>query len=148
MKKLRLVAGTAWAILCLVLVLVLFPGLSSFSGSLARLPFMKLNPNYSGGEVANLIACGDDTLEIRKPVFDGLIGERKTGFVQVGWRGRIPEEIQDTIDFNSDSNPDFYVSINTRTAQTDIVPLDRKTGKVLVSTPTSYGWAVRVEVRK
>ena len=148
MNKIKIIAGTAWAILCLLLVLALFPGLLSFAGSFSRLPFMKLNPNYSGGEVVCRKEGKDHIVEIRKPVFDGLTGERKTGFIQVDWRGTLPPEIRDTIDYDADGHPDFCVCINTVTAKTETVSLNMKTGEALVSTATSYGWAVRVKVKK
>jgi hypothetical protein len=52
MKKIKITAGIIWALAGLILILILFPGLTGFSKSLAQLPFMKINPNYSGGEVA------------------------------------------------------------------------------------------------
>ena len=50
---------------------------------------MKINPNYTGGEVAKQLISEDCTLDIRKPVFDGLFKESKNGFVQIDWRGNI-----------------------------------------------------------
>jgi hypothetical protein len=147
MKKFKIIAGIMWAFLCLVLVLVLFPGLNSFSGSFARLPFMKINPNYSGGEVVNHIISANYVTDIRKPVFDGLTGQRKRGFVQIDWRGKIPDVINDTIDYDMDNKADFRIHIFKDGSSTEIEPINKKIGKVLVSTPTSYGWAVRVEVQ-
>jgi hypothetical protein len=148
MKKLKLISGVLWAVLCLVIVLVLFPGLNAISGSFARLPFMKINPNYTGGEIARHIIEADYSIDIRKPVFDGLAGERRKGFVQVDWRGEIPEILSDTIDYDLDDKPDFSISILKSLAKTEIRPISGRVGKVLVSTPASYGWVVRVEVIK
>ncbi len=148
MKKLKIAGGIFWAFLCLILVLVLFPGLNSISGSFARLPFMKLNPNYSGGEVANHIVTTNYTRDIRKPVFDGLTGERQRGFVQVDWRGTLPDKLFDTIDYDLDNKADFRICISKSQSKTEIEPVNDRVGKVLVSTPTSYGWVVRVEVKK
>jgi hypothetical protein len=148
MQKLKLISGVMWAILCLIIVLALFPGLNAISGSIARLPFMKINPNYTGGEVASHIVSTNYSREIRKPVFDGLIGEKRKGFVQVDWRGNIPEILNDTIDYDFDNIPDFRIRISKSGAKTEIEPISSKVGKVLLSTPTSYGWVVRVEVLK
>jgi hypothetical protein len=147
MKKFKTLSGIVWAILCLVLVLVLFPGLNAISGSVARLPFMKINPNYTGGDVTSSIVSANYTKEIRNPVFDGLFGKKRKGFVQIDWRGNIPEILNDTIDYDRDNNPDFRIHISKSDAKTEIEPLNSKAGKVLVSTRTSYGWAVRVEIR-
>jgi len=148
MKKIKIIAGIAWAFICLILILILFPGLNSFSTSASKLPFMKINPNFSGGEVAQQFVTESCTLEIRKPVFDGLLRERTKGFVQIGWRGNLPDIIDDTIDFDSDSDPDFHVLIDTRDQKTKLDPLCPEVLDLNISTPVSYGWAIRVNLKK
>ena len=148
MKKIQITAGIIWAFAGLSLILILFPGLTGFSKSLAQLPFMKINPNYSGGEVAFREIQPSCTLVVRKPVFDGLLKERKHGFVQVDWRGNMPEKINDTIDYDQDSNPDFIITIDSGSSDTEIKPLSKKVQDINVSTTTSYGWAVRVNIEK
>jgi hypothetical protein len=148
MKKIKLIAGIFWAFICLVMVLILFPGLNGFSGSLAKLPFMKINPNYTGGEVARQLDHGLYTICIRKPVFDGLTGERKKGFVQVDWKGTLPDEINDSIDIDNDNMADFLVHINRSGDKTEVNPINPKIGGVIVSTPVSYGWSLRVAMKK
>jgi hypothetical protein len=148
MKKIKIIAGIIWAFLCLILIIILFPGLNSFSTSTAKLPFMKINPNYSGGEVARQLIEASCTLDIRKPVFDGLIKERNRGFVQIDWRGNIPDKIVDTIDYDLDKIPDFCIFIDRNQSKTVLDPINKKVRDVIISTPTSYGWAVRVELIK
>jgi hypothetical protein len=148
MKKIKIIAGTIWALSCMIVILILFPGLNGFSGSAARLPFMKINPNYSGGEIVKHLPSGNYSLDIRKPVFDGLIKEKKRGFVQLDWRGNIPDMILDTIDYDLDSRADFRILIIRSQNKTEIDSFSSRVGGVIISTPTSYGWAVRVEVRK
>jgi hypothetical protein len=148
MRKVKIIAGTIWALLAMILILILFPGLNSFSDSAAKLHFMKLNPNYSGGEVAKQIYCGNYSYDIRKPVFDGLTGQKSTGFIQIDWRGKIPDEISDTIDYDLDQKADFLIRVNRDATRTEIISFNGKVGDILISTPTSYGWAIRVEVRK
>jgi hypothetical protein len=148
MKKIRIIAGIIWAISGMLLILILFPGLNGFSGSAATLPFMKINPNYSGGEVMKQVTAADYCIDIRKPVFDGLLKEKKKGFVQLGWRGNIPDEIIDTIDYDLDNVADFRIRIMRSQDKTEIDPFNSRVGGIIISTPTSYGWAVRVEVRK
>jgi len=148
MKKLKMVAGIIWAFAGLILILILFPGLTGFSESLAQMSFMRINPNYSGGEVAFSEIEPACTLVVRKPVFDGLIKERKHGFVQVDWRGQIPAKINDTIDYDRDDNPDFIITVNSVSSDTEIQSLSRQVKDINVSTPTSYGWAVRVNIEK
>jgi hypothetical protein len=148
MKKLKIIAGITWAILCLILILILFPGLNSFSSSAATLPFMKINPNYSGGVVVKEMITAGCTLDIRKPVFDGLLKERKTGFMQIDWRGTLPEKLSDTIDYNLDGIPDFWITVDRKGSKTGLNPFNSRVKNVKISTQTSYGWAVRVDLEK
>lgn len=148
MKKLKIIAGITWAFICLILIIILFPGLNSFSASAAKLPFMKINPNYTGGEVVHRFIAESCTLEIRKPVFDGLLKERNRGFVQVDWRGNLPDKITDTIDFDLDKSPDFCIFVDRDQSKTTLEPINAKVEGVVISTPTSYGWSVRVGLIK
>jgi hypothetical protein len=148
MKKVKIIAGICWAFLCLIVILILFPGLNTFSGSVSKLPFMKINPRLTGGEIAHQIIAESCTLDVRKPVFNGFFKERKTGFVQLDWHGKIPERIIDTIDYNGDGIKDFYILIDRRESKTILNPLNDKIKDVVISTPTSYGWAVRVGLIK
>ena len=148
MKKIKIIAGTIWALSGMILILILFPGLNGFSGSVARLPFMKINPNYSGGEVIKHISSDNYSIDIRKPVFDGLLKEKEKGFVQLDWRGNIPDEIIDTIDYDLDNRADFRIHISRSQNKTEIDSFSSRVGEIIISTPTSYGWAVRIEVRQ
>ena len=148
MKKVKIIAGISWAFLCLILIIILFPGLNSFSVSVSKLPFMKLNPRYTGGYIANQVITESCTLNIRKPVFNGFFKESKSGFVQLDWRGNIPEVLSDSIDYNDDGNKDFSISVDRKNSKTLLDPFSDKVKSVIISTPTSYGWAVRVEITK
>jgi hypothetical protein len=109
---------------------------------------MKINPNYSGGDIAFTDTVPGFRLDIRKPVFDGLLRERDHGFVQLDWRGNLPEFITDTIDYDRDGTKDFLIAINTKEPKTEIKPLDKKVESLNVSTATSYGWAARVNISR
>lgn len=148
MRKVKIIAGIAWAFICLVLILILFPGLNTFSGSVAKLPFMKINPNFTGGEVADRKVTGGCTLAIRKPVFDGLLKERNKGFVQLDWSGNLPVELYDTIDYDFDKIPDFTIHINRDKSTAFLNPISPKVINLNISTPTSNGWTIRVDLRK
>jgi len=141
-------AGVIWALLGLVLMIILFPGLNGFSRSFSTLPFMKINPRYSGGEESFRKSEGAFTLVVHKPVFNGLIRDRKDGFVQIDWRGAVPDKIFDTIDYNRDDIPDFIMKIDTKKQVSDCLPMEGSVIGLRISTPTSFGWAVRVNLRK
>jgi len=148
MKKIKIIAGITWAFAGLILIIILFPGLTSFSVSASKLPFMRLNPRYTGGEIAHQIIAENCTLNIRKPVFNGLLKERNTGFVQLDWHGTIPEMINDSIDYNYDGKKDFCIFIDRKNSKTVLAPLSSRVKGVAISTPTSFGWAVRVRLLK
>jgi len=74
--------------------------------------------------------------------------ERNSGFVQLDWHGTIPDIIKDSIDYDYDGKKDFYVLIDRKNSKTVLEPIDRKVKDVLISTPTSYGWAIRVGLIK
>jgi hypothetical protein len=148
MKKVKIIAGISWALFCLILIIILFPGLNSFSLSVSKLPFMKLNPRYTGGEIADQVISKSCTLDIRKPVFNGFLKERNLGFVQLDWHGTIPDIIKDSIDYDHDGIKDFCVLIDRKNSKTVLDPINRKIKGVLISTPTSYGWAVRIGLIK
>ncbi|HOW09324.1 MAG TPA: hypothetical protein PLX08_05910 [Bacteroidales bacterium] len=146
MKNIKLIAGIAWAAAGLLIIIMLFPGLGMMSRKLATLPFMKINPNFSGGEVGRQLVSPVCTLDIRRPVFDGLFSERRKGFVQFDWRGKLPGEIEDSIDYDFDSIPDFYVLIDTKESTTYLKALNPAVKDINVSAATSYGWALRVNL--
>jgi uncharacterized membrane protein YfhO len=148
MKKVKIIAGICWAFAGLILIIILFPGLNGFSVSVSKLPFMKLNPRYTGGEISSRIISESCSLDIRKPVFNGFLKDRKSGFVQLDWRGNVPETINDTIDYNNDGISDFSVIINRKDSKTELASFNPLVKKVDVSTPTSYGWAIRVELKR
>lgn len=148
MKKIKIIAGITWAFLCLIIIIILFPALNPLANSTSKLSFMKINPNYAGGEVVREIKKENYSINIRRPVFDGLIGERKKGFVQVDWKGKLPNTLTDTIDFNNDRQNDFAVQIDTITSKSTIIPMNPKVKGINISTKTSYGWAIRVGLIK
>jgi hypothetical protein len=148
MKKIKIIAGLTWSFAALLLILILYPGINSMSSAASRLPFMKINPNFTGGPIEKQIVSEGCTLSIHKPVFDGLLGERKSGFVQIDWRGNIPEVINDTIDFDSDCKADFSVSVNRILNKTTLSKTNLNVKDLNVSASTSYGWAVRIGLQK
>ncbi|HEX7493605.1 MAG TPA: hypothetical protein VF346_05250 [Bacteroidales bacterium] len=148
MKKVKIIAGICWAFAGLILIIILFPGLNSFSASVSKLSFMKLNPRYTGGEIASQVINESCTLDIRKPVFNGFLKDRKSGFIQVDWRGSLPDLIKDTIDYDNDGNKDFIILVGRKESKTDLISFNTKVKGVVISTPASYGWSVRVGLLK
>jgi len=148
MKKVKIITGICWAFAGLIVILVLFPSLNGLSTTVSKLPFMKINPRYTGGEIASVVTEKNCTIDVRRPVFNGLVSERQTGFVQVDWKGQVPEIINDTIDYNNDGKKDMIITINRKQHKTDLYPIDHHVKSVAMSTPTSYGWSVRINLEK
>ena len=60
----------------------------------------------------------------------------------------MPDLIVDTIDYNLDDIADFRIRIDRTNSKTSLDPLNKKVMDVGISTPTSYGWAVRIKIKK
>jgi len=79
---------------------------------LAQAPFMRIHPAYSGGEVLRSFSEGGAFWEVHKPVFDGLVGERREGFVQIGVEFLAPGTAASApIDCDGDGRTDFILSL-------------------------------------
>ena len=146
MKKLIIILGFTWAAICLVIILIMFPGLDSFSRQLARLPFMKVNPTLSGGDTVRSVTREDYTFHIHRPVFDALIGESSNGFIQLDleWNDSIPVPVNDSIDFNMDDHIDFFISIDPLSDQVHLNPLQPHVRDIIAEARLENGWIVRV----
>ncbi len=150
MKKIATICGYIWAVLCLLIVLIMFPGLGFFSKQLASLPFMKINPIYSGGDVEQIKECKNYTLQIHKPVFEALIGESSEGFIQISWiwKDSLPGILNDSIDYNTDGKPDFIITVYTTNGDIQINPLNEKVKALIASAQTENGWIARIKLKK
>jgi hypothetical protein len=117
MGKLKSLFAYAWVLLATPIVLATFMGHDSFSRTLARATGVKVSPWFVGGDVVREIEHGGYRTVLRRPVFDGLFGQRSTGFVQVEWQPAeglsLPELVKESIDYDGDGTDDFTVSLET-----------------------------------
>lgn len=146
MKRLLSVPAYIWAIICMLIIPVTFMGNDYFAGKMATLPFMKINPVYTGGDSARCFMQDSMTITINKPVFESLIGKPRKGFVQVKYSGILPDLIHSNIDYNNDGQPDFYVDINTSTGETNLEALSLYVSGLEVSSKVNDFWIVRVKL--
>ena len=149
MKKLLAILGYIWAIACLIVLLAAFVKNDSFAGKMAKLPFIKLHPVYSGGDETKVINEPGMDITIYKPVFDRIIGESKTGFVQLKFTSStdtLPSIINKEIDYNFDNAVDFSVEINTLTGETKLKPVNTLVKDLNVSSKVKKSWVIRVNV--
>lgn len=148
MKKILSIIGYTWAVLCLILIPVTFMGNNVFAGMMAKLPFMKVNPIYSGGETDNVLDHAGIKVTINKPVFEALLGQSSKGFVQVKWTAEkvLPHVISDTIDFDNNGAADFIVHIDTKSGNTQLIPLEKNVLSLRISAKVKESWLVRVNL--
>lgn len=148
MKRLRSVLDYGWAALTLVIVLATFLGNSYFSQRLAAATGVRVSPWFTGGEVASVIERGDYRAYVHRPVFDGLIGERAEGFLQIDWKPAeaLPAVITETIAL-AGAQP-MALQLDT---QTGVARLTSHGPEVLGLERTYRlrdGWAVRVRLQR
>jgi hypothetical protein len=148
MKKTVQIFAYTWAIICALLIPITFMGNNQFALMLAKLPFMKVSPVYTGGEPDRVIEKGSMKITINKPVFEALIGESNEGFVQIKFSDSIPlpEIVHQEIDYNNDNSADFIVDINTLSNQSKIVALNKNVKELIVSSKVKNDWIVRVRL--
>lgn len=117
MKKLKTILGYTAAVLAMFVVLATFIGNRYFSHKLVFATGITVSPWYTGGEIVKVVEHDAYTTLIHRPVFDGLIGERKEGFIQINWEFRtgFPTEIKEAVDYDGDNRADFLVNLNTAT---------------------------------
>jgi hypothetical protein len=109
---------------------------------------MKINPRYNGGMMMQQNIHENCTLIVRKPVFNGFLKDKKSGFVQLEWTGAVPPVIRDSIDYDLDHIKDFSVLIDRINNKSEIDIFNKKVMGIVISTRTSYGWAMRAGLKK
>ena len=73
------------------------------------------------------------------PVFDGLFGDRKEGFVQVAWLPpeALPAQVSEEIDLTGDGQAEFRLELDTRSQEAQVTPYAPWVGEV--------EWVLRIE---
>ncbi|MEW6182898.1 MAG: hypothetical protein AB1500_06935 [Bacillota bacterium] len=149
MLRLKKVLGYAVATLAVPLIMATFIGMDTWTHGLVSVTGITVSPWFTGGEVIRTIEHGRYRTTLHRPVFDGLLGERKQGFVQVDWSPpeALPEYVCEDVDYDGDGFRDFSVKINTRTCAATLMPC----GPTVISLEGSYrlkdALAVRVLLR-
>ena len=117
MRMLKSLGAYTWAALATPVVLATFLGIPFFSRALVAATGVKVTPWYLGGDVVREIPHDGYRTVLRRPVFDGLIGQRSTGFVQVEWfpaeGASLPGVVSEDVDYDGDGSADFTVELDT-----------------------------------
>jgi hypothetical protein len=126
MEKLKAFFGYTVAVLTFPIIIVMLFG--AFGGPLGELLIevtgLETSANWTGGEVVQTIDHGTYQTQVHRMVFDALIGERKEGFIQVGWTppDSLPAHIDEGIDANGDGQADFRVEVDTVNKLSTLTP--------------------------
>ena len=150
MNKLKGFLGYTWAFLSIFTILATFVGYDSFPRKLASATGITVSPRFTGGEIVRTIDHGAYKTHIHRPVFDGLIGEREKGFIQLNWEPFVglPPVIQEKIDYDGDHREDFLLTLDTKTGGTSLTTFDTRVRSIERSYRLKKGWAVRVLLQK
>ncbi len=107
--RLQALFGYSAAVLTLIVALATFIGMNSFSHKLVDVTGLKISPWFSGGEILGTIDRGSYKILKHRAVFDGLIGQKAEGFVQIDFSptADLPDRINEKIDFDLDGKIDF-----------------------------------------
>lgn len=133
MQKLKTILGYGWAALMVPLVLATFIGMNDWATTLVRATGVTINPHYNGGEVVATVDHGAYQAKLHRAVFDGLLSDRAEGFIQIDWApvakdGRLPDAIEEPVDFDRDGRFDFTVRLDTKSNRATVADAS---GKVL-----------------
>ena len=151
MAKIRTYLAYVWALMAVTLVLLTFMKMPFLAETLVAATGLHVHPIYTGGEVVRTLEHEGYTTLIHRPVFDGLVGERKHGFVQVTWRPKdanLPDLIDEGIDFDADGTSDFHIKVNTKSAKADLETRDPRVGSVQEVLKVKNDRVVRVGLQK
>jgi hypothetical protein len=151
-KGFQKILGYSWAVLALVIVLAAFIGNLTWAKQLVKVTGVTISPWCTGGEeIATLDRANYQTV-LHRPVFDGLIGERREGFVQVNLKAyvgeELPEMITEEIDYDRDGANDFTIVLNTKTDQATLQAASERVVKVEGVYRMEKERAVRVKLKK
>lgn len=151
MTRLKTLLCYTWALMAIPIVLATFMGMNFWAQKLVAFTGLEVSPWCTGGQVAHTIKYNQHQTLIHRPVFDGLIKEKRKGFVQIKWvpnESVLPKHINEEIDFDLDGRNDFRIKLDTETNETELQKFNKEvvsSGEVLV---VGNERIVRVELKR
>jgi len=138
--------GWLWAFLCVLLAPVMFFSFSKTPLLLANITGMKVSPRFNGGEVTQTITGQGYKVFVHRPVFDGLISERKDGFIQLDFEpdGQFPATIERDFSYTKSGIHSFRLVLDTVKLEGKLTAND--TSVLAVSEPTRTRKAIILRV--
>ena len=125
MKRLRSILGNAGAVATLAVALVTpFLLMGKFEDAVAALR-LRIDPQYSGGEVARVIQREGYQVVVRRPVRRRSQLQRTHPFVQMTWTpaAKLPARVSEEVDLDGDGTPDLKVRFDTASLRMEVTPL-------------------------
>lgn len=83
MKKILSAFAYIWASLGTLIILVAFIGMDSWQQLSLNLPFMRVDPQYSGGAIVDSVIRNNLKISIHESVFPGVFRQSGNRFVQI-----------------------------------------------------------------
>jgi hypothetical protein len=151
MNRVKVILCYGLALLMLPAVLMLFINWESWRMNLGFATGLTVSPRFTGGAVEHYIDRGDYQIQIHRPVFDGLITQRRDGFVQVDWTpiGRVPKHFEEPIDFDQDGQVDFVIRWDTNNG---VAELSSSNPEIVVGIrevlKLTDAWSVRIKLKR
>jgi hypothetical protein len=152
MSRIQAFLAYSWAALTGPLLLATFMGMKPLTEGLVAVTGLHVHPIYTGGEETPPISHGQYQTIVHRLVFDGLVGPRDRGFVQIRWQPSdpnqpgLPELIEEPIDFDSDGTADFTIRLNTKTNEARLETSDRRVLSIPEVIPIRDARVVRVNL--
>lgn len=145
----RSILGYTLAVLAIPIVLATFLGNNYFSHKLVDATGIKLSPWDTGGKVVRIIDHGQYHTLLHRPVFDGLIGEKPEGFIQIDWepKNSLPALITEDIDYDQDGDTDFRIIYEPAANKTILQAYNSRVLSLEGSYKLKDKCAVRVDLR-
>ena len=128
MQIFKSVIGYTWALITVPFVLALMVSSQSIYDNTFDKMGLKVTDRISGGKVIKILPREDYSVHQHRPVFDGLFGDRKSGFVQIDFitDSSMPASIVEDIDYDLDGTADFNFSIDTVSNNYQLIPLTER----------------------
>ncbi len=148
--RMKSIIGYAAAVLSFVVALTTFFGMDMFSHRLVDVTGLTIAPGYSGGEVVRTISRDGYEIRQHRMVFDGLLGERSDGFVQIDFAppGALPPVIQTAIELDLDGKTSFELRYDVKNNQAQLTSDDKRVVGVKDCYILKERRAVRIELKK
>lgn len=120
-KNLKPWLGYIWMVAALTVSIIGFLNMESVAEVLIVRRGFQVTENWRGGEIGSVKVHEDYRTIFHEPVFEGLLTEKKSGFIRIDWTSdqRLPVKIVEAVDYDLDGKVDFTIRFNTSDNKVD-----------------------------